>query len=158
MKRLPKTVHLKVLENEYQDYVDRGLDEISDIHGDCSLSAARFNRVGFYLMHGSTVTDCWEEYRREDGSFVAVRSKRMEESFRFKLSLLRDDLPNKETRKLLQKVVDQGYRLPRKLLKDLRLAETRDSIREVYVNASKYAMRFHKKLKAEKEKRDGHLK
>lgn len=158
IQKLRKHCHIKVLENEGQQWLDRGFESPEEYYGpNAKIEGARFNRVGFYLMtsrNGSGLIDCWEEFRLKDGSFVSVRVPGLEETFKFRLDMLRDDLPNAEIRKLLRRVEEQGYRLPKDLRRRMRLADTRDAIRETGRNAALYANRFYKRLKKAKQEKE----
>lgn len=154
-QKLRKTCRLKVLENENTDWLSRRYETLEEYYGpDSKVEPARFNREGFYLMTGrSGFVDCWEETRNSDGTIVSIRKPSMIETFKFRLSMLRDDLPNAEIRKLLRRVEGQGYRLPRELRHRMYLADTRDRIRESARNAALYANRFYKRLKKAKEEK-----
>lgn len=150
---LRKTAHLKVLENEGQYWVDHcGDEELMEYHGYSSkIEGPKFNRVGFYLMtsRSSGLIDCWEEYRLSDGTFVSLRTPTMAKTFRFRLDIMRDDLPNEKMRTLLKRVQDQGFRLPKEVRYRIYLGETRDELRESGRSAALYAHRFHKRYLTE---------
>lgn len=160
LQKLRKHCHLKVLENENTHWLSRCYETLEEYYGtDSKVEAARFNREGFYLMtsrSGTGLIDCWEETRNQEGIIVSIRKPSMIDTFKFRLDMLRDDLPNAEIRKLLRRVEAQGYRLPKDLRHRMRLADTRDQLRETGRNAALYANRFYKRLKeAKQEKQNG---
>lgn len=104
--------------------------------------------------NGTGLIDCWEETRNQEGVIVSIRKPSMIDTFKFRLDMLRDDLPNAEIRKLLRRVEEQGYRLPKDLRRRMRLADTRDAIRETGRNAALYANRFYKRLKKAKQEKE----
>lgn len=154
LQKLRKHCHLKVLQNENTYWLSRPYETLEEYYGpDSKVEAARFNREGFYLMtsrNGTGLIDCWEEIRNRDGIIVSIRKPSMIDTFKFRLDMLRDDLPNAEIRKLLRRVEQQGYRLPKDLRHRMRLADTRDHLRETGRNAALYANRFYKRLKKAK--------
>lgn len=147
MKRQKQRDKIKVLENEYQWYIENDYRDIDDIHGSgYTVGEPVFNRVGTY-QRGK---DFWEEfYNPRTGKFFSVRSKSIESSFRYHLSLMGDDLPNPDILKRLQDVERLGYKLPRDLRKKMSLAEQRDYLHNSFREALLSSFKWRKKYKAE---------
>lgn len=143
-KRNKRAFRLKVLVNDLQGWLDRGVN-MDLIHGPHEIGPAVYNRVGIYLLVMDGMTDCWSEFRYPDGSYVAVRVKGESSGVKYQIDLDRLDLPSTEARLLLKKVAMTGFNLGRDIRERMHLSECHDELRRVGREAALWRIGFDKR-------------